>query len=287
MREPDPPPGGTLLLPEHGDYSRDPIRYLLPASARAGFGVEAVFARRRSAAFGWPGGARTSRRACGLADLLRASDPMDGIDRRSGAPHAFRRDVQRSLGHRDTHPAVAGALPSRLESPVLGTLSAGRKHLKEVLNYVAFPVSGVSGANVVLSSYLWRFWPSCCTRLPTCNRRKDARAQLSEYLEFIITGPTERVTIFAREQNNPRGRECAPCTPPRSPILSNLALYWINRCGFAPCRCEAISHCRPRRHQKGGSKNCSTGCVKLQRSPPGPLLECFGDGCARSDRLPA
>jgi hypothetical protein len=114
----DPPPGGTLLLPERGDYSRDPIRHLLPAGARAGFGVETVFAWRRSAAFGRAGSAGVRWRAGGLADLLRASHPLDGVDRRSGAPHTFRGDVQRSLGYWDAHPAMAGALSSRLESPV-------------------------------------------------------------------------------------------------------------------------------------------------------------------------
>jgi hypothetical protein len=40
-----------------------------------------------------------------LLDMLRASHPLDGVDRRSGAPHTFRGDVQRSLGRRNTHPA--------------------------------------------------------------------------------------------------------------------------------------------------------------------------------------
>jgi hypothetical protein len=111
--------------PERGDYSRHPIRYLPPAGARAGFGVETVLAWRRPAAFGRAGGAGVRRRAGGILDMLRASHPLDGVDRCSGAPHAFRGDVKRSLGRRNAHPAVAGALPSRLESAVLGTLSAG------------------------------------------------------------------------------------------------------------------------------------------------------------------
>jgi hypothetical protein len=57
--------------------------------------METVFARRRSAAFERAGSAGVRWRAGGIADLLRASHPLDGIDRRTGAPHTFRRDVQR------------------------------------------------------------------------------------------------------------------------------------------------------------------------------------------------
>ena len=102
------------------------------AGPRAALNVEGVFVWRCSAAFGRSRSVRAGWPAGRSFDLLRASDHLDDPDRRDGSPHTFRRDVQRSLGHRDAHPAMAGALFAGLESPVFGTISVSGEHLREV-----------------------------------------------------------------------------------------------------------------------------------------------------------